>query len=342
MYDLEPIKEQLNRIKPDLIWSTVNVETTFERAYVLAAREIGIPVVNSVLSFDNLTRKPALLVYDHYLVWNQKMQDQLLRLYPQVSLDKVTITGTTQFDFHRRPQFMWSRPKTLEQLGLPANSNFFLYTTATKRLAPAEPDLVYRLAHLMQSEDLLKKYWLVVRIHPLDDISRWKDIVGWTEHLVLSEPWNLSPDNERWTFLTREDQARLVSSIAHSAGCLNIASTTALDAAILDKPVIGIRFDNEKDAPQEIIYAAYDSDHYRPLVESGGLRVAHTWSELQFLMQQAIESPELDRDKRAHMVAQECGIVDGKAVDRVTDALLNYFELINVSLENKTPHKQDN
>jgi CDP-glycerol glycerophosphotransferase (TagB/SpsB family) len=100
----------------------------------------------------------------------------------------------------------------------------------------------------------------------------------------------------------------------------------SFDAAILDRPVIGIRFEGEADAPREILYEEYDTDHYRPLVESGGLRLGHSWTELLDLMRQAINHPEQDRDARARMVAQECGAADGLAAQRVARNIVRYLE----------------
>jgi hypothetical protein len=322
-YDLQPVREQLHELDPDLLWSTVNIESSFERAYVLAARALHIPVANSILSFDNLTSKPAHLLYDYYLVWNQKMKDQLLRFYPQVSPQHVTITGTPQFDFHCRPELRWSRRATLQRGCLPSDARYFLYACSTQALTPAEPALVAALAQRMRRDNALRDYWLVVRTHPRDDWSRWNSISSSSDRVVLSPAWDALPDGEGWALPTLQDQARFVSTLVHAEACLNIASTTALDAAILDRPVIGIRFEHEPDAPREILYEEYDADHYRPLLQSGGLRVARSWPELMALMRQAIRGPEQDREARARMVAQECGTVDGRAAERVANALLD-------------------
>jgi hypothetical protein len=325
-YDLEPIRQQLQEIAPDLLLSTVNVEALFERPYVLAARDLGIPIVNAILSFDNLTSKPAHLLYDHYLVWSRRMKEQLLAFYPQVAERQVTITGTPQFDFHRRPDFLWTQQETLQHLGLPPDAQYFLYAGGSQSLTPAEPELVTELTRWMEKDELLSSYWLVVRTHPLDDWNRWGATLSSSDRVVLSQAWNTEPDEEGWALTTPEDQARLVSTLAHAAGCLNIASTVTLDAAILDRPVIGIRFEDEDDAPTDIIYEGYDTDHFRPLVESGGLQVAHSWSELLSLMHQAITEPGRDKKGRARMVAQECGAVDGHAAERVVDALLTCLQ----------------
>ena len=118
------------------------------------------------------------------------------------------------------------------------------------------------------------------------------------------------------------DQLRLVATFAHADACLNVASTATLDAAVLDRPVVGIDFRDEAECPRGILYEEYDADHYRPLVSSGGLRVARGWGELTALLERAVADPSLDRAARAAMVARECGVVDGRAADRVADAVL--------------------
>ena len=69
---------------------------------------------------------------------------------------------------------------------------------------------------------------------------------------------------------------RFVSAIAYCDACINIVSTMTLDAAILDRPIVGIEFSREPSSPQEIMYSEYGADHYRPVVESGGLRLARS------------------------------------------------------------------
>ena len=120
-----------------------------------------------------------------------------------------------------------------------------------------------------------------------------------------------------------DDHARLTSSLAHADGCLNIASTLSLDAAILDRPVICIDFTGEPESPRDMLYAEYGAEHYAPLVASGGIRLAHNWDELLDLMEAAVAAPERDRDRRARMVDGECGPVDGHSAERVARTLIS-------------------
>ena len=319
--DLRHAREQLERIQPDVLWSTFCV-TPLEYSYYLAARDLGIPVVTSILSFDNLTSRGVIPEYDHYLVWHEKMRDQLIRLYPRTRPEQVTITGTPQFDFHRTPAYTWTREETLRRLGVPAGARYVLYAGSHAGLAPAEPDLVRGIAQHMRDTPEMRDLWMVVRIHPLETRDRWRPVTDVFPNVVVCTAWGTAPDADGWTLSHPDDQAMLVSSLTHAVACVNVASTISLDAAILDRPVLGIDFTAEPTAPQDIMYQEYEAEHYRPLVQLGGLRLAHSWGELVTLIQTAIDCPRMDAERRAAVVRQECGVVDGQAASRVAAALL--------------------
>jgi hypothetical protein len=316
--ELGPIRRQLQRLAPDVIWSTVNVSGR-ETPYRLAARDLGIPVVTSILSFDNLTSRGPLPRDAHYTVWGPRMQAQLLRLYPRFHQDDVSITGTPQFDLHRQPELRWSRARTLHALGLPQRARYFLYAASHPTLTPEEPALVAALAARLTTRPMLSGHRLVVRPHPLDDPARWTSTAG--DVVRLSVPLTTGGAPLGWAVPRLEDAARLTSSLAHANGCLNVASTMSLDAAVLDRPVICMDFTHEADAPRELLYGEYDADHFAPLVASGGLRVAGSWTGLLDLMESAVQAPERDRDLRRRMVEAECGPVDGHAAQRIARVL---------------------
>jgi hypothetical protein len=335
--DLQAIRAQLRQLDPDVVWSTTCVDN-HEYPYLLAARDLGIPVLASILSFDNLTSRGVLPVFDYYMVWSESMRRQLLTLYPRVPSDRVWITGSPQFDFHRRPEFLWNRNTTLKALGLAENDRYFLYAASVERLAPGEPRLVQALAARLTHHPSLHDFRLAIRLHPLDNSRRWNGVCGASEAVVLSHAWEHTPKANGWAVSSQRDQARLVSTFSHAEACLNVASTATLDSAILDRPVIGIRFDQEHDAPQDILYKEYDAEHYKPLVLSGGLRIAQTWDELLDLMCEAVHHPERDRARRRAMALNEAGPLDGRAADRVADVVLEIAK--RVCAETRSRHSE--
>lgn len=325
--DLDPVRAQLRAIDPDLLWSTVNV-SSLEQPYRLAARDLGLPVASSILSFDNLTSRGPLARDDHYLVWSDRMKAQLRRLYPEVEETRVSVTGTPQFDFHRQPACRWTRARMLRDLHLPSSASYFLYAASHVSLAPEEPALVAALAARMDRRALLANRALIVRLHPLDDAARWRAAIGGVERVRLTRAFATARITDGWIAagsgpVSADDQARLVSALAHADACLNIASTMTLDAALQQRPVICLDFRGEPDAPRDILFAEYGAEHYAPLVASGGLRMAHGWSELLDLMEAAVVDPTRDREARARMVTDECGLVDGRAAARVARVLMH-------------------
>jgi len=324
--DIRPVLEQLRRIAPALVLS-VSYVSPWEHPYVVAAGKLGIPVICTVLSFDNLTSRTSYLQpFDHYLVWSEWMKDQLVRYYRHVSPDQVTVTGSPQFDFHRKPEFLLSKDELSSLIGIPEGTRYFLYAGSTAKLAPEEPKLVREVRLRMLEDPVLRNYSLVVRIHPLDDQKRWRGVLQDVEGVYVTAPWSTGPDETGWAFITQRDQAVLVSTVGHCEGCINIASTIALDAAILDRPVIGIDFHGVDGAPQDILYSEYYAEHYRPLIETGAVPLARDWGELVGLMQEAISRPEKRSKERALAVQKICGLVGGHAAERIAAAVLEQLE----------------
>ena len=324
-WDLEPIRRRLRELAPRLLWSTTST-SRFELPYLLAAHDLGIPTLCSILGFDNLTTRSALPVFDRYLVWSESMKRELRSLYPVVADADVDVTGTPQFDFHRRAACRWTREATLRHLGVPAGERYFLYAGGGESLMPAEPELVAELARRMAADDALRDSWLVVRLHPQDDGRRWESLATPGSKMVLSPAVEPQPDDEAWKRTRPEEQDRLISSLLHAEACLNIASTISLDAAILDRPVIGIEFSGVPSSPRELMYSAYGATHYKPLVASGGLEIARGWDELLESMRLATTRPERLREARARMVREVCGTVDGQSSRRVVGAVVRILE----------------
>lgn len=320
--DLNPVRDHLIQISPDLVWSTAYI-TYHEHAYVSAADDLNIPVLASVLSFDNLTSRTSYLHhFSHYTVWSEWMKRQLVRFYPHVLSEHVTVTGTPQFDFHQRKESCLTRKETLSLFGLASSDRYFVYGASTQNLAPDEPRLVRQLAQQMSLDQELMHYKIVVRLHPFDDGSRWQAELSQLENVSLSAAWNEEPDSDGWAFITSAEQIKMVSLLTHAEACINIASTIGLDAAILNRPVIGIDFRYESNAPQEILYEEYYTEHYSPLIHHGAVAIAYKWDELMTLMKEAITCPEKHKNGRQLAVHEVCGMVDGHSASRLVLAVL--------------------
>jgi len=314
--DLAPIVAQLEALAPDLVVSTSCVVRD-EAAYLLAAGALGIPTLGCILSFDNLTSKGILPVFDHYAVWSARMGADVLRLYPDRDPGRIHVTGTPQFDVHRREELRWSRATTLQRLGLGLTDRYLVYAANCAAYTPSEPELVRAFLRRCAAHPVLRGHRLVVRPHPGDDPSRWRPLAESDRRLVMS-----SPRSADGRFASEEAQARLVSTLAHADVCVNMASTMSLDAAVLDTPVVCVAFAlGEQGLEHWLAGACYETTHYAPIAASGGVRIARSLDALVMETASCVQSPARDRAARAGMVDDVCGPTDGDAALRIANLI---------------------
>ncbi|WAC01948.1 hypothetical protein N7U66_19225 [Lacinutrix neustonica] len=95
----EYCKAQLEQHKPDLIFCTTQRSTQSISA-LLAAKDLGIPTVAFVYSWDNVPKAMQVVETDYYFVWSDLMKGEVLKYYPFVKEEQVYVTGTPQFEPH--------------------------------------------------------------------------------------------------------------------------------------------------------------------------------------------------------------------------------------------------
>jgi hypothetical protein len=314
--DLSPIALQLKELQPSLVVSTSCVFNEDELPYLMIAHDQSIPTLGCILSFDNLTTRGILPLFDYYAVWNQRMKEQLLRYYPQRIPSRIHITGTPQFDFHARQEFRWSREMTLKRLGLTSNERYFLYAANHPIHTPTEPELVEELSARCEKSPDLKAHRLVIRPHPLDQTGRWEYLAGRDARVVVSRP-----SGRGSIFGAVEDQFVLVSTLLHADVCVNTASTMSLDAAALGTPVVCVAFAVRRGTEDRYVKAAYQQEHYLPIAESGGVRLASNMDQLVAEIEAYVRDRNRDKVKRERLIADECGPVDGLAAERIAELI---------------------
>jgi len=324
--DLEPVVNQMKMLECDGIWFN-NWGMGKESAYVAASKEIGIPAITSIISFDNVLTKGVRPRFDHYIVWSKRAAADLICSDSMLKEGQVSVLGTPQFDFHRRAELIWDRSTTMERLGLPVQGRYFIYGAGREFHSPGEIAMVNRLAEKIRNDPRWGNYRIVVRLHPLDRVDLWARAAG-ENGIVLCEPFQPPVDDDGWSWSSLEDQALLVSSLYHADACLSVASTIALDAAIMGVPVIGMKIDKGSDQPEEVFFDAFDLDHYRPLVASGGIWMAGSWSETLELLGRAVDHPRAGEAERARMIQSVCGPVNGGSSERTAGELTRFLDSV--------------
>ena len=167
---------------------------------------------------------------------------------------------------------------------------------------------------------------LLVRLHPRDDIAAYAEFNG-EPHVFIEKPFRtttaasgdgLSID------VTVDNQQHLADTMRHSDVVVNVASTLAVEAAIVDTPVVNIAFDGE--GPVEWVRSArryYRFTHYVNVTRHNAVRVADTPEQLVDHIGRYLADPSQDREGRRRVAAEQCQFFDGRSAVRVGDFVVS-------------------
>ena len=309
------------KLRPTLVFNGSHVHSQIATQAIEAAHWSSIPTAAFIFSWDNLTSQGRILPgYDYYLVWNDDLKAQLLEIYPTIRAENVFVTGTPQFDFHFRPESYWSREEFCRRVKADPARPIVLYSTGMAEHMPGEPRIVEQIADLLGKMTEVGPPQLLVRIYP-------KDITGRFEQLKATRSDILFPEArwiETWLMPTEGDNQVLTNTLRHVDVGINVASTISLELCMFDKPVINVAYNPLGLDTVRVPYARYyQYDHYRPVVASGAVQLAHSPAEMERLLREALKDPSTHSNERQALIARMFGgTLDGRSSERVAGVLL--------------------
>src|SRR5882672_9208523 len=110
--------ERLQTNPPAVLVSTGPFQ--FEQpAVAAAAKNLGIPTMALIPSWDNLSTKNRMMFkYDGYMVWSEQTKRELHHFYPYTRQVPVFVVGAAQFDLFFQERFRLSREAFCAEQGL--------------------------------------------------------------------------------------------------------------------------------------------------------------------------------------------------------------------------------
>lgn len=316
------------KTNPNLVFNASHVHSRNAIPAVQAAQWLGIPTATFIFSWDNLTSQGRIMLpYDYFLVWNETLKRQLLDMYDWIKPENVFVTGTPQFDPHFREETYLDREEYCEMIGADPSRPIVLYTTGMANHMPGEPEIVEQIADILLEHPLQRRPQLVLRVYAKDLTGRFDELRSRRKDIIFSDPiWE-----PEWLTPKPEDALLLANALRHCSVGINVASTVSLELCMFDKPVINVGYNPPSVSTDELSYAHYyEFDHYKPVVESGAVRVAENPEQMANLINDALTEPERDKHLRKALIDQMFGsTLDGRSSTRVAEALLRISQLAN-------------
>jgi len=314
----EAVQRQLRELQPDWLVCTYPVMSP-EPEYLLAAREVGIPSVLQLLSWDNITAKgqfPALA--DRYGVWGDCMADELKEYY-NISEGNINRLGVPHFDRHHQA-LQHPEIDRLAGFGLDPAQPYLFVAMSAPRYCPREIDIVEWLANRAAA----REFQLLVRPHPQNVTGDMADkswlhrleAVGRLDNVGLFMP-RMNVDSRLLYSIDRDDLTEFSQLLAGAAMVLNSGSTVSIDAMMCGRPVVLTSFDAAEDLPYwQSARRLKDYVHLHKFISHGGVKVTSNYAELEAAITTYLEEPTTDAKAREATVRYYCLAADGRATER--------------------------
>jgi hypothetical protein len=321
---------ELCRFVEDLRIDAVFTVTPFHRQediLLRACKLMGKKMMTSILSFDNITKRGWIPVeYDLYIVWNEQNKEQLHRIYPFTRQKLVYICGPAQFDFYFDRNYLMEQCewKRLNGIGETDHRKIILYAGGPAELFPHEPHYLKEIDQSISKGIIKNRPYILFRCHPMDNMERWKAALGDSENVIFENSWNGS-GTPGYANVTDADIRKLCSTLAYTDVHVNLCSTMSIDGSAFGKPQIGPAYAPDKSGHSgKLLYNMYLQEHFHPVVKTGGLKIAHSSTELMQMVNDALEN-DVCSEKNREILKDIITYSDGKCTERVSAVIENFL-----------------
>jgi UDP-N-acetylglucosamine:LPS N-acetylglucosamine transferase len=286
-----------------------NVQPHGAVPFLLAARRLELPIAAHVASWDHTVGKGVIASFcDVYVVQNEAMRDDLAR-YHGIGPERVVVTGWPQTDVYARRRSRDDYEALLRAYGLDPALPLVVVMGNTPTNAPYEGRFVERIVGWWEAEGR-GRFSLVFRPHPRD--REWRERFASALHVEGAHVQEAS--------FTDFD---VLATVLEHAGCVvTNAGTILLEALVNDRPAVCILYDEGAPAGESWAVKNVIGEHYRELAASSAFYRAERFEDVVAGIERALAHPDELRDERRRVANDVVGEVDGKAAERVIDALV--------------------
>ena len=290
----------------------------------------GIPIINFVGNYDSLSSKGFRgYPVETVLVWGQGMKSEAMILHG-IPEDRIHMIGSIRYnsigsngrqprkDFFQKRRLSESA-KTITFAGFIFPFQYFEMISIFKELRKTDPDLQL-IFRIYPNKTLLRSPFMDLLIEYADN----------TEGIFVSmaDPYYREGGKDRVVLQIEEEE--LWDILRYSDVVINVFSTIAVESCIFDKPVLNMwYFPRTPGVLKPPVYLEYPLHwHTQKLLSYGAVNTATDRQELIRMIWEALQHPELKKEARKNVVVKECGLLDGKAVNRLVACCLKSYQTV--------------
>ncbi len=308
--------------KPDVVVST-HLSQVYGRRLVAASRDMGIPTVGNVASWDNVW-KGLRVRPETVTCWSANNRDEVCRLGAYLP-EHVEIIGAPAFDSYFAPDAQWTREDLCARLGLDPARPFLVFATLGQ--FSQQIDETFPLKALLcaiEAGQIRGKPQVVLRMHPWSRdmyfkpyMSRSDVVVSRYETYVPGLGW--SP--------TREEAILAGNLLRHAAVVVSPGSTMCIEPAIFDTPTVVPAFnDYMPEVFEKYFRQTWLNQHFGRLYKNDWVPIPRSNGDMIAAINRGLEDRTWYREGRRHIRDEFLGPLDGKATERLAQIIVRAAE----------------
>ena len=208
---------------------------------MLAAKDLKIPVVTFVYSWDNVPKAMQVVNTDYYCVWSRLMKNELLKYYPFVQESQIFTTGSPQFEPHFDSTLIQSREVFCKEHNLDINKKYICFSGDDETTSPLDQYYLEDLANVVRRlNDQGENLGIIYRKCPVDFTTRYHEVINKNKDIieVIDPIWKQVGLKWNQILPTKEDFKLLYNVCEHSEFVTNVCSSTVFDFVAHNKACI--------------------------------------------------------------------------------------------------------
>lgn len=315
----------LDRYKPDLVL-TPDIVFPLDRIFLRTAKRKGYYVIGLTRSWDNLTSKGIVQVLpDKLILHTTRMKKQAVELVGMPAQD-IYVSGPPDYDRYFKPPGK-TKEEFCREFGIDPKRRLILFGPFYDEYTGSAAVMINALTDAVADGRLPNDIHFVLRYRPATPKMAPGELHP-SEYITVTQPCShyfrvkncAQTPTKDWEF-SPQDVDLLAHSFFFSEMLINTFSTITIDAAALDKPIIGIRYDAKPDClPLHSVVKIHDAhDHYSELERAGAVRLVYSNDELIDAINFYLKHPETDREGRKRIVREQIEFTDGLSGKRAAD-----------------------
>ncbi|MBA4320190.1 MAG: hypothetical protein C0412_17470, partial [Flavobacterium sp.] len=273
-------------------------------------------------SWDKITSRCAVrLLPDYLMVHNDIIKKEALD-HIDMKKERIKVVGIPHYDI-----FVNSKPSPKEEfyksIGADINKKILLFCPVGKFYSDLDVEMINIISDFQIKNSIPANTQILVRFPPNDtvDTSNIKN----KEVVIFEQPGKMFSVQRGidWD-MNNTDNQHLLDTLYYSSLVICPPSSISVDAAVFNKPIINIKFKRTgKKYANQNINLFYDSDHYKKLIDTSGVKIVNNKVELLYWINKYLNNPEIDYQGRKLIIKEQCWKLDGQSGKRVADFLLS-------------------